>query len=293
MILKPKREVFIYYSITSKYSIRKLLPIPFKTDCYDYGSLSSEFESREYCYLNVMRKLELKYCNVNQFWRINVEMETWLKNNVTKCISPNYIYLNIMCKVDCLDVKSNNEIIKNKFKIDQLRSGNPDKLYQILIQYNDQVKNILYFEYLPKFTKIELFSTLGGLIGMWLGLSINNLVQYFLKIVNKLISKLYKLGNVTKKVIIYSNFILFLIMTLHLRTLMINFLSGQTITKIKIINKIDIPDIMISAAFLNIEPACNNIVNTIINNHANIESLILRRFSQMKKLRQRKSNINV
>ena len=170
--MKPKRQSFIFYTLTSKYSIRKLLPSPFKTDCYDYGSLTSEFKSREYCYLNVMRKLELKYCKVNQYWRINVERDSRLKNNITKCITPNITFLNRMCKVDCLDIKSHYELVEHNYIEKKLSYVNQVKVHPLFITYNDHIKKRLYLQYLPKFTRIELFSTLGGLAGMWLGLSI-------------------------------------------------------------------------------------------------------------------------
>ena len=54
-----------FTTVSPEYSIRKLLPWPYETDCYDYNNPSSLFESREYCYLDVMRRLELKYCKVN------------------------------------------------------------------------------------------------------------------------------------------------------------------------------------------------------------------------------------
>ena len=69
-------------------------------------------------------------------------------------------------------------------------------------------------------------------------------------------------------------------MTLHLRTLTIKYLSGQTITKIMVINKIDLPEILISAVFASGQPCCENIVNMIKKDHAHIELIILRRFSK-------------
>ena len=284
-VLKPRRQSITYYKVESKYSMRRLLTKPYKTDCYNYNSPTSQFISREYCYLNFMKDLELKYCKVNKYWRVDLNYR-FKHDNITKCIIPNFTYLNTMCKVDCLDIQTDYQITKISFNI---KRNAIFKDYHLAFLYNDILKQRLFLNYLPKFTKIELFSTMGGLIGMWLGLSINNVLFKFLQRIQEFVLffnfiKKFKLKYNFLNISIYLNMILFFLMLLHLKQLFIKFLSGQKITKINFVDKTDLPDIRISALFFTSSPGCMKVLNNIENNYSKTKNIMLKKSSEFRNM---------
>ena len=219
--------------------MRKLLPWPYKTNCYDYNSPSSLFESREYCYLDVMRKLELKYCKVNKYWTVDTKKQ----GNVSHCIKPDYKYLNKICKVNCLDVKMEYKIIAES---NMKRPG----MSAIIIADIETIDQRIYLTYLPELTKLEFFSRFGGLMGLWLGLSIYEFILKICRILKKLILKFIISRNILRiifqRIEIFLKFIIITMMILNLKLLVYEFFSGYKITKINIIDEIDLPQNNIS-----------------------------------------------
>ena len=273
--MNPKKQDVTLYNVQSEYSMRRLLPWPFEHDCYEYSSSSSKFKSREYCYLEEMRKLELKYCKVNNYWTLNTEYE----KNITQCIiKPNFILLNKLCKINCLDISTDYTFAKNDMKISQ----DPTTNYSLLIAYNDIYKRRLYLEYLPKFTKMQLFSTLGGLLGMWLGLSINNLVFKLSEITGKIYLKLKIkiLKLIITKIYPCLTFIIILSLIFNLIQLVMEFLSGHTITKFTITNEVYWPDIVINKYFKSYEEFELGF-DDLVQNYSNIKQKVYENYPHL------------
>ena len=252
--LKPKYEILSQYIVSPEYSMRKLLPWPFGTDCYDYNSPSSLFESREYCYLDEMRKLELKYCKVNKYWTVDPNKQ----GNVSQCIEPDYNYLNKICKVNCLDVKIEYKIILVDFKVKI-----PGMSAAIIIDNNVRRERI-YLTYLPEFTKLEFFSTMGGLIGLWLGLSIYEFLLKCIMIFKILIfefitTRSYEIiKTLFDKIELCLKFLIIAVMVINLKLLFSDFVSGQKITKTEIIEEVDLPELVIENFFDILHENCLN-----------------------------------
>ena len=122
-----------------------MLPWPFATNCFDYASPKSKFNSREYCYLDAMRKLELNYCKVNKYWTLESNNE----KNITQCFKPNFIILNKICKVNCIDIKIEYEMRKFDLKVTYLFFD----AFDIMVLNRNQIVQRLYLQYTPKFTK--------------------------------------------------------------------------------------------------------------------------------------------
>ena len=245
-VLKPKKyQRFTLYEMISEYSIQKLLPWPFEHNCFDYNSPTSKFKSREYCYLDVMKKLEFKYCKVNVYWTINSEFQ----ENATQCIKPDFEHLKMLCKISCLDVKPIYMINENDAKITNFHN-NWD--YYILIIYRDSFKQRIYLEYIPKLTKLQFFSNIGGLLSMWLGLSFKSLILLIFGTIEKNVAKMRILLSKLKinKANIYLNYLVTLFLILNLKKTFTEFLLGNKITKISIVNEFNLPDFSINEKLL-------------------------------------------
>ena len=273
--MNSKQQKVTLYNVQSEYSINQLLLSPFKHDCHDYSSPTSKFKSREYCYLDVMSKLELKYCKVNKYWKVKQEYE----KNVTQCIKPDFTLLNKFCKINCLDISIVYTFVKNDVKI-----YFPENYFPLTIIYNDNNKRRLYLEYSPKFTRMELLSTLGGLLGMWLGLSIDNVIVILFEITFKLFLKLQiKFINFYRtKIRPIFKFIIVLLLIFNLKQLCNEFLSGHTITKFTIINEIDWPDFNIHKYFNSyINKECEHKFNYLVKNYSNINEIMYKNYPEL------------
>ena len=282
LVLKPKQQRLSAFDISQDYSLRKLLPSPFSHDCYDYENEASKFQSREYCYLDVMKKMELKYCTVNKYWTFNEE----LKQNITQCFKPNFSILNKLCKIDCFDITKYYSINKNEFKHELFL---PENSYLVLIRNVDIYKQRLYLEYSPKFTKIELFSTIGGLFGMWLGYSIKDIIYIVFEKIYHFVIKLSFYFSFLKKMKIgfFSTLLIFILMSLNLKQLISEYLSGQKITQISVVNEVDLPDFWIIEQFDPINPECRIIFEHLISNFSNIEKLVNKNYRQFKDINKK------
>ena len=274
--LKPKRLFYSAYIVHSKYTISQLLPWPYATDCYDYNSQNSLFKSREYCYLDVMRKLELKYCNVNKYWRVNEEYE----KNASQCIKPNFDLLTKTCKVNCFDVNIEYEITKIELVI--VKSENFEDFTVLLINKNENNQRI-YLRYLPQFTLIELVSTMGGLLGLWLGLSLYDLFYTFFNLFAKLIFKLFRLSIMRlklNKMHIILKILIISVMVINLQKLFFDFLSGQTQTKIDIVNENDLLDINFRNDPILVNNYCAHLMNNIVEQYPSIEKTLFEKYPE-------------
>ena len=271
--LKPKRQFISIYTMQPYYSRRELLTWPFATNCFDYNSPKSKFKSREYCYLDVMKKLELKYCKVNKYWTMKLNYE----NNITKCIEPDYKLLERICQVNCIDVTMEYAIRKNDLKV-------PDFYFEdfkIVMVNRNQIIKRLYLEYSPKFSKKEFLSAMGGLIGLWLGLSIYDLLHILFNISQKFITDLLKFSIPGFKLFKYQlilKIIIMSIMMINLQKLFLDFSSGQTITKINIVNEVDLIDVNLVNTLDLTNYYCWNLFNNMVQKYLNLERNIYEDF---------------
>jgi hypothetical protein len=168
-----------YSSIT-----RNLLPFPYETDCYDYEREEKSlirYKSREDCIVKHLERRELSKCGCNKRWsyrglrfgnfsnicpktvrcHLNLTLETKLLERVCKKDCPNHHFYNIITSAKYLS-KDKKSIISYFV---------PFKTF----------KNEIIFNHLPKLNLVEYFCSTGGLISMWFGISVYDLLLIFMR----------------------------------------------------------------------------------------------------------------
>ena len=150
------------------------LPKPYSTDCQDYSksAVSSLLSrSQSYCMFEYMRKEEFNQCGKNLYWNqyvIDIKDQGFKFKNesLNECIVKfNYEFLSRLCKIDC---------IIEKYTVSSLKYSsnfyNSIAEIPIVKQYNI---NLLYKS---KLNKVQLCSNIGGLISMYFGLSMIDMI---------------------------------------------------------------------------------------------------------------------
>ena len=163
-----------YNNFHIKKVTRSILPKPYLTDCHDYSqdSISSlSPRSQSYCMFEYMRKEELNKCREYIYWNQYVifsknQVMNFKNESSNECIAKfNYKLLSRLCKIDCINDKY--IVSHNKFYSD---FANPNTEIPIRKQYN------INLSYNPKMTIVQLCSNLGGLISMYFGLSMIDII---------------------------------------------------------------------------------------------------------------------
>ena len=152
------------------------LPKPYSTNCHEYshnGLSSLSKRSQSYCMFEYMRKEELNKCAKNIFWNQYVidtkKQMNYLKfknKSSNECIVKfDYKLLSRLCKIDCID---------EKYTVSPLRTrntlANPIAEIPIVKQYN------INLSYKPELNMEQLCSNIGGLISMYFGLSMIDMI---------------------------------------------------------------------------------------------------------------------
>jgi hypothetical protein len=174
----------IITSIDYRRIFTKLLPFPYSTDCYDYENEENPlliYKSREDCIVKQLELKEFNECGCNKRWfysysdhqnlsricQISIECK-FNANSIMKSLKKN-------CKKNCLNEYYMN-ILDSKQVVNDLLVLNVKSLGS-----GRTKKHEILFNYLPKMNFIEYLCSVGGLISMWLGFSVYDLVLIFAK----------------------------------------------------------------------------------------------------------------
>jgi hypothetical protein len=166
-----------------------LLPLPYESDCYDYEQNKKLFspKSKEDCILNYLKKKEYKKCKYNREWLY--EKYEFLSNKTTyeahNCsIQYNKEELNRMCKKDCKTIRYTLSIKQTSENFANINFSNISHLH-ILPSNPYKIK----VTHLPKMDLITYFCSIGGLCGMWIGISIYSTLCYLKQLFDQFIGK--------------------------------------------------------------------------------------------------------
>ncbi len=188
--LKLKYFFMIEYQITEEV----LLPLPYKTDCYDYEQNSQELnspKSREECILNYLKQIEYKKCKSNQNWFYELYNGKNFTNNYSRIMSNNCSskvdkrFLKRICKKSCLTksfistINRETETDMNYFLNKSKSSIRGSSYYKIKITHS------------PKMDFITYLCSIGSLNAMWIGISFYSLAFYFKRIYSKTFGRVY------------------------------------------------------------------------------------------------------
>ena len=170
--LKIKWDTVIRFYKT----VRNLLPFPYPTNCYDYGS-SSKYKSQKDCFFYYISQKELQICGFNYNWNRKyfniIEEKLTYKTYENKChFNINKDWLKNQCKSDC---QINQYMVEHNYimldKINNLISAS---------SINIEPSYHIHTTYVPKIELFGYLSTFGGLLSMWLGFNVwNALVTLF------------------------------------------------------------------------------------------------------------------
>jgi hypothetical protein len=177
-------------SITKKSYV--YLEIPYKSSCSYYNSSQTVFNSysqkhcirqclRNYCEIKMncscfiieknKRIIEIISQSDNTSYDICLKDEKYMSS-----FYDNYSKLcTHLCPIDCKDDKF---IITNKYKKNKLRIDS--KIIEFSLKWDDSKPFIVYRE-TPVITFTEYFCYIGGLFGMWFGISANQLFEKLIK----------------------------------------------------------------------------------------------------------------
>jgi hypothetical protein len=165
-------------------TVAKLLPFPYSTDCYDYISEKKSvisYKSKEDCIVKHLEREELKVCGCNKRWNYRAFSDKNSSNICPKSFECKFDAkskmksLEKICKNDCLIEYYMNILVDQKFI-----SGNPMRNTKF-VTIRVSLKFETLFTYLPKMNLVDYFCSVGGLISMWFGISLYDLVVIFAK----------------------------------------------------------------------------------------------------------------
>jgi hypothetical protein len=164
------------------------LPFPYSTDCYDYISEKKSvisYKSKEDCIVKHLEREEFKVCGCNKRWNYRAFGNKNSSNICPKSFECKFNAkskiksLEKICKNDCLIEYYMNILVDQKFT-----TGNPMRNTK-LVSINVSLKFETLFTYLPKMNLVDYFCSVGGLISMWFGISLYDLVVIFAKELHK------------------------------------------------------------------------------------------------------------
>ena len=182
--------------ITIKYSEQRIkrLGHDYDTDCYSYelnnnfGYYRMRSDCPNDCYQDKLRQL----CKVE----IGLFMSKFLirkdylsneNNRIISCSDPVYNQISFTIKKDCENlckIECNFKYYTNEIETSELDFRNTIKI--IHSGYPD-----ILVEHIPEMNLIGFFCNFGGLLGMWLGLSIFEIFQYIFHLLHKIMNKNY------------------------------------------------------------------------------------------------------
>lgn len=193
-------EVGFAYSIAYSRIKSKLLEPPYATNCYDYrNNKMTEAQSRSECIEICVNKMLRKCVPCLHRSGTVFRKETIAKNEMMCTFRTSY---------DCLNAKNKeynhvllNDLCENECKNDcdqefydfEIRNKEANHYYSwsSLIDIKVMHRNSpdMMIEHLPKMTLIDFMSSFGGLMGIWLGLSVIAFYDFIINVFKYLIIK--------------------------------------------------------------------------------------------------------
>nr|XP_042898811.1 uncharacterized protein LOC110282461 [Parasteatoda tepidariorum] len=161
---------------------------PYDTDCLDYVDIwrknnytgvRSKQMCREKCYVDYYKKcsncsfIEFNYPSKTEICSGKV-MNEKIVNDECTYKEPGECSEN--CKEECLKTTFKTDIFERPLKRDfhEDTLNNSDLIFLDVDVYDDE---IMHYTFVPKYEDIEIFSYVGGFIGMWLGISFLQSIQ--------------------------------------------------------------------------------------------------------------------
>ncbi len=183
---RQKIKIFksTFHKIDYTRTVEKLLPFPYSTDCYNYNNDEKSvisYKSKEDCIVKYLEREEFKVCGCNKRWNYRAFGGKNFSNICPKSFE---------CKFDAKSkMKSLEKICKNDCLIEYYMNINVDQSLRDIRNSRNaiivKIKIYLEFEtlfiYLPKMSLVDYFCSVGGLISMWFGISLYDLVVIFAK----------------------------------------------------------------------------------------------------------------
>jgi hypothetical protein len=175
---KSAVNLISYSSIESN-----LLPFPYETDCYDYKREEKSlirYKSREDCIVKHLERRELSECDCNKKWSYR---DLRFGNISNKCPKTVRCHLNLKLETKLLDKICKKNCLNHYF-FNIINSMKLVKGMKFKMTYFVPIKtktNEIIFSHLPKMNLVEYFCSIGGLISMWFGISVYDLLLIFVR----------------------------------------------------------------------------------------------------------------
>lgn len=191
--LKPNKEYVIVFSRVRKH----LLKLPYKTDCVDYDKFPVNWDHCIAACLDDYSTKECGYCEP----RFNLQLKSFIKSKTIKlcnstqenCGTPGWFkdscaICQSQCKPDCY-----NEFYDYFLTTDKSINGNKNDSFDTLtIRVIHKTIPDVQIKHSPEFTWNSYVANMGGLAGMWLGLSVISAYDWFVILVKKVYAKFCK-----------------------------------------------------------------------------------------------------
>ena len=240
-----------------KKTVIRSLPSPYSTDCFDYSSnaLNKVWpKSQTDCKLEHMRRKERRICGQNYHW-INYSNKINNGNLTSRSTQHNCtvnatgdLSLDKTCKTECVQT-----IFHEHFTVSKL--GNSKSIVITITGIKSFYKDI---KYVGKMNLLTYFSSFGGLISMWMGLSAVLLTDVLYKQSNRFLEFIYysnikhsinRFRKYTRLFKIVCKLIFLLLMCYQIFDKTENYLEYQKATKISFHEKFTFPKIILSMSF--------------------------------------------
>ncbi|GFQ94469.1 amiloride-sensitive sodium channel subunit alpha [Trichonephila clavata] len=156
-----------------------LLPYPYETDCMNYTKLWENNNRtgpriQEMCQHKCIVQITEKYYNCSPLFAL-------YPNNLRICdlseftdeFAKDYFPCLKRCKDDCAKTKYILDV-QERFTSDYIWEAKPDENHtkHIKVEIIVQKAEVITFFHRPQYLDVEVFSYIGGFIGVWLGISL-------------------------------------------------------------------------------------------------------------------------
>ena len=233
------------------------LPSPYSTDCFDYSSnaLNKVWpKSQTDCKLEYMRRKERRICGQNYHWiqysnkfnKGNLTSRS-AQHNCTANATGDFL-LNKTCKSQCEET-----IFESYLTVSKLAN-----YHYIIISISAAKTFYKDIKYVGKMDLITYFSSFGGLISMWMGLSAVLMTDVLYKYLNRFLIFIYysnikhsinRFRKYTKHITLVCKLIFLLLMCYQVYDITQNYLEYEKATKIAFLEKYTFPKMAFDLVF--------------------------------------------
>ena len=191
------KQIDIRKEISIKYSENRIqrLGKGYDTDCYDYESDNSfgYYRMRSDCINDCYQKKRREICKVDRGLLMSHSLirKDYLVNGnerLISCYDPEYNYESFFLKQDC-EKLCKIECNVRYYTIELDRRNIDPKLTATRIQHSQYPD--IFVEHIPGMNLIGFLCNFGGLLGMWLGLSLFGLFNDIFKLITKIAYRKY------------------------------------------------------------------------------------------------------